>query len=97
MSLEQGIGPINFGVTQVELCDGLNELSSFEIGFIKVERVTFALIYLTLLSLAVYNIYFYLWKGRLYYSFPLVVGYFFLVAFSVCGIAYETYMGFGCG
>ncbi len=61
MSLEKGYGPVNYGTTQIELCDGL--LSDFQANFIKTERVTMAAIFLLLLGISVYNIYTYLWKG----------------------------------
>lgn len=97
MVLEKGYGPANYGTTKVDLCDGLSEMSSFEHSFVKVERVSLAVFFTFLLVMAIYNIYTYLWKRRLYLCYPLVIGYVFLVLFSVTGAAYELYMGFACG
>ena len=97
MSVEKGYGPVNFGTTQVELCDGLSELSSFEVMSIKVERVTVAIVFLFLLGATVYNIYAYLWKSHMYSSYPLVLGYVLLTVYSAMGVVYELYMGFACG
>ena len=66
MTLEHGVGPINFGVDQPSLCDGLSDLSTFENYSIKTERVALALSFLALLIITIYNIYSYLWKGMMY-------------------------------
>ena len=97
MPLELGVGPSNFGIDQAALCDGLNDLSTFENDLIKTERVVGASAFLGLLILTIYNIYSYLWKGMMYQSYPLVFTYIVLVMFCVLGITYEIYMAFRCG
>lgn len=64
---------------------------------VKVERISLAVTFAVLLGMACYNIYMYLWKGRLYTCYPLVIAYIFLVLFSVTGVVYEFFMGFACG
>ena len=95
MSLEKGYGPVNFGTTQVELLDG--SLSGFQAVFIKAERVTMATSFLLLLGFSSYNIYSYLWKGKRYSSYPLVLGYINITLYSIICVLYELYMGFACG
>ena len=97
MPLEQGYGPVNFETTQVDLCDGLNELSEFAVGLIKGERVFLAICFLALLCFTIYTVYAYLWKGRIYKSYPLIFSYILLALFSMIGVFYELFMGFRCG
>ena len=97
MPLEQGYGPVNFGTTQVELCDGLSDLSEFQVDFIKTERVFLALCFLAMLCLTVYSLYIYLWKGMIFRSYPLIFSYVLLALFSFMGVFYEIFMGFRCG
>jgi len=95
--LERGVGPINFGTTQVPQEDGLNELDPLETFFMKGERVFFAAIFGGMLIFTLYNIYSYLWKAKMYGSWPLVFSYVVLLLFSSINTFYELYMGFRCG
>ena len=97
LPLERGVGPINFGTTPVALEDGLNELNSAQTSFLKIERVVFALCFLVMLGLCLFNVYFYLYKARMYASYPLVFSYVVLIVFGLFGTGYEFYMGFHCG
>ena len=88
---------MNFGTAEVQLVDGLTELSSFEVDFIKTERVFLAICFLAMLCLTIYNIYAYLWKGVMLKSYPLIFSYVLLTLFSFMGVFYEIFMGFRCG
>ena len=96
-NIEQGVGPINFGLSPVQLEDGLNELNETQTLFLKGERVTLALMFLVILCMTIYNIYAYLYKARMYSSYPLVFAYSILVAYGTMGVFYELFMGFRCG
>ena len=63
----------------------------------KIERVTLAVIFFIMLSLCAYNTYFYLYRAKMYRSYPLVFAYIVVALFSFMGIYYELFMGFHCG
>ena len=72
-------------------------MSEFDVDFIKTERVFFAICFLGMLCVTVYNMYAYLWKGLMFKSYPLLISYILLSLFGLLGIFYEIYMGFRCG
>ena len=53
--------------------------------------------FLVILSMTIYNVYAYLYKARMYSSYPLVFAYSILVAYGIMGVFYELFMGFRCG
>ena len=96
-SLEHGIGPINFGTTQVEPCDGLSEVSNSANIFLKGERILFGLAFGFMLGLTCFTAYRFLYKRQMYGSYPLVFTYIILGVLSFMGVFYEFFMGFRCG
>ena len=94
--IDSALGPIQFGKTfdpplEKGFLDKRQEI------FVKVERVTLAVIFFLMMCLCGYNVYFYLYRAKMYRSYPLIFAYIIVAVFSFMGIFYELYMGFHCG
>ena len=95
-TLERGIGPIQLGSAKdPPLEEGF--LSSGLTTFLRIERVLLAIFYLVMMAFCIYNTWSYLYKARMYKSYPLMFLYIIIFLYSLHGIFYELFMGFHCG